>query len=1075
MLEITRLEFQSHSDFQRQLSIWVEMLPSLLGKDCLFVTSNKSGAATLSIQSEDLKEFESLYLHSRVKKQSMQAIESGSNNFNPIWSHLVWEEFTDTQEFYFCFLEGGQVKAFINEAFRLGIFNIQYQFFEDKKILLKIMFPSHYFLLWVQEFFDTEVFWMDSGLTFLPFRKSHPLQKFWSKDDHVRVVSSGKILNLGQTTLQFKEIIDVVSWDYDFKEEQLSPTEEKLEITIKVGLKDDKSLRQSLSALWFYEFKDRHKLEDWIVNISAEQREEFVILCAEKPVSGYFIGLREGVRPDLVNPPVATNRFYRAFEAESFFVPVGMRLEPDLPLSEIRRIFDLPMGQSLLFWPFDGSTKLLYLNEHRFDDLQSLVNYVISDYREEIQALRSNMIFKDPSLTLYEWDASIDVNQSPNYSNEEDIGIQNLVIDSESQVSESTTDYFSNVPEATEMESYHCNNAEILDQIQELHQELVLEPIVNKAHKWLQLGQLEFTLKNFKGAISCFELGIFMLGPEETVSTKYKVSLLNSYMETESLVNEEFFSAILARSSEEGFTSQELVLLGLYLTANRQQLSSEEYDFFSRKYLVALEGGLQRLPIASLCVIVFQGLLETDANQYLIMKIKDYILYSLFEHGLYQSVNLPSFLLEAKSLHQDMAHLEELHTRLESYFRSASDVNRSRQEAMFRMIFAVGQGYQKNSSKLQSDLTQAEVLAKSMDDDVLKCLYYCYEEAANRILNDDQIELSSIELKLENLTQAQRYKANRLIDKSLILNSEQNQEFYDLVNHDIVGFRNKTESDLLQLIPSKLKALEIQNDIPTERLAYKRKQHFSAILDSLPKLGETFTFQIVEEIYLQFSFLNNVEHRGSILGKMLALAYLFERNDWMGKLYQDFLALIDEIESYRLKPLIDLLQPVVEYFPRMLSESECIRLVEKVNSILKEDWISQKIRILLVRVLDAKGHQQLSQEYLSRTLTAYFKKNIEDQQERLDLFQYLISNGCLFTLDLKYWLSNQLIKSFDRINDHLSVNEHFSLSKAQAMEFMIFMNLESEELSPELNKFMVEFEYFWKKHFVNCLRSINPE
>ena len=63
----------------------------------------------------------------------------------------------------------------------------------------------------------------------------------------------------------------------------------------------------------------------------------------------------------------------------------------------------------------------------------------------------------------------------------------------------------------------------------------------------------------------------------------------------------------------------------------------------------------------------------------------------------------------------------------------------------------------------------------------------------------------------------------------------------------------------------------------------------------------------------------------------------------------------------------------------------------------------------------------------------------------------------------------------DQINDHLSVNEHFSLSKAQAMEFMIFMNLESEELSPELNKFMVEFEYFWKKHFVNCLRSINPE
>lgn len=1075
MFKITTLEFQSSSDFQRQLRIWVEMLPSVLGKDCQLLISPKTGATTLSLKSDDLKEFNSLYLHSWVKKQSAQAIELESNDFSPLWSHLVWEEFSDSQEAYFCFLEGGQVKACINEAFRLGIFNIQYQFFENKKILLKFMFPSHYFLLWVQEFFDTEVFWMDSGLTFLPFRKSHPLQKFWSNDNHVRVVSPGQILNLGQTNLQFKEIIDVVTWDYNLQEEQLSPSEEKLEITIKVGLKVDHSLRQSGSALWFYDLKDRHKLEDWIVNISSEQREDFVLLCAEKPVAGYFVGLREGVRSELVNPPVATNRFYRVFDGESLFVPLGMRLDPDLPLSEIHRIFDLPMGQSLILWPLDSTTRLLYLNDHRFDDLQSLVNYVVSDYREEIQALRSSMIFKDPSITLYEWEATLDADRSLDSSDKEDVMEQNFVEDFESQDIESVTDYFSNVPEAIEVESKNYNNAEILDQIRELHQELILEPILDKAHKWLQLGQLEFRLKNLKGAISCLELGIFMLGPEEKVSTKYKDSLLQSYLKIEGLVYEEFYSAILTRSSDEDFTSNELVILGLYLTVNRHQLSAEERDFFSRRYVVALESGLQRIPIASLCVIVFQGLLERDSNQYLIMKIKDYVLYSLFEHGLYQSASLPSFLLEAKSLNQDMAYLEELHIRLESYFKSASDVNRSRQEAMFRMIFAVGQGYQKNSSKLKSDLSQAEALTKTIDDDVLKCLYRCYEEAANRVINDDQIELGSIELKLENLTQAQRYKANRLIDKSLIFNSEQNQEFHDFVNHDIVGFRDKSESDLLELIPSKLKALEVQNDIPTERLAYKRKQHFSAILDSLPKLGETFTFQIVEEIYLQFSFLNNVEHRGSILGKMLALAYLFERDDWMGTLYQDFLALIDEIESYRLKPLIELLQPVVEYFPKMLSEVECLRLVEKVSSILKEDWISQKVRILLVRVLDAKGHQQLAQEYLMRALTTYFQKNIEDQQERLDLFQYLISHGCLFTLDLKNWLSIQLINSFDRIHDHLSVNEHFSLSKAQAMEFMIFMNLESEELSPELNKFMVEFEYFWKKHFVNCLRSINTE
>ena len=61
-------------------------------------------------------------------------------------------------------------------------------------------------------------------------------------------------------------------------------------------------------------------------------------------------------------------------------------------------------------------------------------------------------------------------------------------------------------------------------------------------------------------------------------------------------------------------------------------------------------------------------------------------------------------------------------------------------------------------------------------------------------------------------------------------------------------------------------------------------------MDSLPRLGENFTFQILEEIYREYNALNSLEHRGSVLGKMLSLAYLFDRKEWIKTLYNDFLS-----------------------------------------------------------------------------------------------------------------------------------------------------------------------------------------
>ena len=449
------------------------------------------------------------------------------------------------------------------------------------------------------------------------------------------------------------------------------------------------------------------------------------------------------------------------------------------------------------------------------------------------------------------------------------------------------------------------------------------------------------------------------------------------------------------------------------------------------------------------------------------MKIKDYVLYSLFDRGLYYATHLPHFLVDRKSLNFNVELIQNFHNKLDRHFQSLGDDSEVlRNTAMFEMVFAVGYAGQKNSSMVNNSLERSKKLVKSSNDVVLKVLSSLYEEVAFRVLNEDELGLRSSDSVLDELTQAQRYKANRLIDKSFILRPSEVDEPTDLINHDIVGLRDRTDEELINLIPQKLKAIEMESNIPRERLSYKRKQLFNAILDSLPRLGENFTFQILEEIYREYNALNSLEHRGSVLGKMLSLAYLFDRKEWIKTLYNDFLILTDQIETYRLKAMTELLQPVVEYFPKMVPTEECLELVRKVLSRLQQDLNSQKIRILLVRVLDSIEYE-LSQEQLRLVLDVYLNQKIDDQQSNLDLFQFLLQNARNYTSDLKTWLCEQLLNSFEKIKDHLSVNEHFSLSKVQAMEFMIYANPNDGEDSAELNKFMMEIEFIWKQHFLN--------
>ena len=79
--------------------------------------------------------------------------------------------------------------------------------------------------------------------------------------------------------------------------------------------------------------------------------------------------------------------------------------------------------------------------------------------------------------------------------------------------------------------------------------------------------------------------------------------------------------------------------------------------------------------------------LESDSNKYLMLKIKDYVLYSLFDRGLYYATHLPHFLVDRKSLNFNVELIQNFHNKLDRHFQSLGDDSEVlRNTAMFEMV-----------------------------------------------------------------------------------------------------------------------------------------------------------------------------------------------------------------------------------------------------------------------------------------------------------------------------------------------------------------------------------------------------
>ncbi|MEE2925209.1 MAG: hypothetical protein VX619_10555, partial [bacterium] len=376
MTRITTLKFNSYNELQNQFVTWIKVLPSIFGVKCQLYDHNNENSWQLVFQSESLASFKSLYLHEVANRIESTKTLDDSDNFEYLWVHLRWETYDVKQEALYCLLPTEKVSALVRKAFRLKLFDLQYQAFRNKQILLKVMFAPRYLILWINEQLNCPVYWLDSYGTFMAYGKRHPLSTYWAKDETLRIVNEKEILNLGEFDLRFRDIRAAITWKYDLQEKSLISVSEQLNIEIHIRLRKDNSRNQAKASLWFYERQQRQELEDWITRLSRDQREEYLLLSSEAPFEGYFLRIKDEVRPELVSPPPTTRRFRILFEGESVYVPTDSRLEPDIPFSEFQKIFDPQVGTSMIFWQEEEDLSLIKLDDVRFDELQSLVNYV---------------------------------------------------------------------------------------------------------------------------------------------------------------------------------------------------------------------------------------------------------------------------------------------------------------------------------------------------------------------------------------------------------------------------------------------------------------------------------------------------------------------------------------------------------------------------------------------------------------------------------------------------------------------------------------------------------------------------
>jgi len=1066
---ILQVLFPRQSLLERQVLHWIHRVPDLVNLKAEVIHGDPLSLTFSKTEFESCLGGKDPELLPEVRIQSVD-----NQQWIPekeVWQFYPWSSTPREKGKIRVLISRDALKEFLIECFRLSLYRIKYAQ-TGSRVLLEFEQCPRYLQLLAAEKWQAEVFQAHSRNLFTPVDYDHPVAKHFASSEFDTHLGFQKVEVF--RNLKLEDLLEKVKFGSNSREVDASLHDSNLEVQIEVSLQKDTRYEKPQSYIWFYEESERERLESWVASIHSQQRKSFQILRLQLPWKGYFLMKKTGSKP--VSPPQATKSFYSIYPGEEVFCPVGLKPFPFLPEEEFEKVFERGYGQRMLLWDEGDSLIRLDLKNSGFEELEKLVNYVLSDYSEQIRSFQSMIFFDDPKVELYDWEAA--QKPSDNELNDpveeaeikfEDVPKQeqplSAVLKEEMVAQEAPS------AETTDQMDYQA----IVDRLNELRNQYMLERNFSSRDFLMEMAYLEARLENHRESLACAELLLFF-HPDSREELLSKVSLFDSFCKLRGVDTVAIRNQIQPDNS--GFRESDIEAMGIFLICQFTRLKQPQKEFFRSHFLRKLEESYGRIQLSRL-VLILVHLSKLNAEfEFLFHKVKDHVLSRLFESGLVVSVDLPAFILDHDFLQEaDFSSVENFYqTLLPKVANESTEGVKNR--IPFFLIFAIGHAQNQNTTAASACLQEARRLVSLTKDPIHEALYEAYSELAQSLMSQEGSSLGYREKprleKLNELNQASKYKVNNLLERSTIFGGRDLGGATHHLYSEWAGLGERTDYELVQLIPREFERVLNERPGSKERQSFNRKRAFLAFLQVLPRLGEAFCFQIIDQIWREFPLLTSIEHRAAVLGKMLSIAYLFENREYCQTFYSEFLKLVDEVESSRVRVLNELLVPVVDYFAQYVDKQECLFTLEKMQQKLEGDYDSGRVMVLMARVFDQLQESEPSRDLVNRAVQIYIHHQSSDRKARLEFFQAMLHDLKPCTFDLKQYLGSLLIQNFEKVNDHLSMNEHCSVSKVLMLEFLISVGKVDEEMSPELKNFLMDFEFSWRKSFFQSLESLTP-
>ncbi|PCJ17224.1 MAG: hypothetical protein COB02_14360 [Candidatus Cloacimonadota bacterium] len=1048
-----QLQFEKLKDIKIYLLRWIRSCPELLSKE---IYASRDGLE-FCLDTDIYNELD-LFLDKGVQVNDLISIPKNYIK-SPLWSLYELDKYTKKEEILYVSLYENFVKDFLLQAFKLEHFDIDLMKLDEGQVLLKVNGASHYLFYTAQESYGAKVFWKDDFDTFTPWKSFHPCSLIWSRDTKIRFILDRAIMSV--KSLIFQNVFKIVDWSFSFNEEELSASEDLPKIVIPVLLKKSKDYEKPSPVICFYKEDRLEDLENWITEMSPEERRSYAILSIKKPQKGFFVKLKHWQSDKTANFLPTEDSFYLLYEDYSAYCPIDDKLFPNLPKQEFDRLFPIPFGESLLLWNINNECTKIFMSDSEFKELDSIVHYILGQNSIMIEKFVSSICLDDYRIGVYEFNPE-DPNGS--YSNESISSFENIQIEIEDEEIN-----LQEVLGSTE-ESVEDKERELIEKrIIELREDLMNSPKKILLKSWYELAGLESKLDNNLESYKLFEVALyFSLNSDNFKPCLNKISdLIKNKMDV-SFALDDIFSLEIDKLSLKSFEYCCYVLLNDF-----DGLIDKQKRFVKTEFLLELESRISQMTLLSLINISSLFHKTLDLDSYLMLKVKDEFLGKLYDKNIFELANLPKFV-EEFDFDSDLGTSEEtvsdFYSSLTGYF-SDENVEVVQNKIFYYLIFALGFARSNNTDASTKNLSKCKNLVSYTNDSLHALFYLYYKKEVENVLysvENKKVDEKILEIR-DQLSSTEKYKAQRLIELSRIVSPEITISTNEM-HHEYIGLEKRSPEDLIQAIPTVISELTLDISTPIDRLSYKKKLAFVTILDLLPKLGQDFCLKTFHEIYLLYPSLISSDHKGSVLARLLSIACFYEDEGLINELLLEFETLLSSIENQKPKVIFTLLLPIFDQLSKRITQEQLVPLLEKFNKQLDNSVYSAKIRVLMAVVYDDLLMPDISKSLMKDSFKIYFSGSLGNI-ESYELFCLMMDKLFYCSLGLKKWVGDSLVRKYSKIKDHYSTNSHFSLSKVAALEFLVHMFEEDEDMSIELKNYFIEFEHTVKNNLFKILRK----